>query len=37
MVGREGAERDGAGHLPVLEEAASVTTSKKAAVRDGRC
>lgn len=37
MVGREGAERDGARHLAVLEEAASVTSSKKAAVRDGRC
>lgn len=36
-MGREGAERDGAKHLPVLEEAASIRTSKKAAGRDGRC
>lgn len=37
MVGREGAKRDGVKHLLVLEEAASVRTSKKAAERDGRC
>lgn len=35
-MGREGAERDGAKHLPVLEGAASIRTSKKAAGRDGR-